>query len=159
MTVMITRRTLRRTRLLELTARKVLPIWEEVVGTRDPHQLLHLANDYLAGRADLGTLDRRQSSFGGSLLDLGSLPEDKRFAVCAGHAAVDMALNALMDDDMTLDDEEDEDQDCWDGPFNACGAWSGGHPWEAASDKGKRLEFWQWWLEVASPEAFASQPL
>ncbi len=33
---------LRRTRLLELSARKVLPIWEQIVGTGDPRNLLDL---------------------------------------------------------------------------------------------------------------------
>jgi hypothetical protein len=148
----------RRTVLQIMSTEKVLPKWERKVGTDGPRKMLDLAQGYLAGRVDYEQAYSQQSSFGASLLNVSSLPEEDIGIIYVGHAAVDSVLTALMDADLTEDEFEDEDRDVYSGELCVCAAYSGDLPWGVLSSAAKRREFWDWWLTIAAPLAFASVP-
>jgi immunity protein Imm5 of predicted polymorphic toxin system len=146
----------RRTALQIISTEKVLPKWEWKVGTDDPRRMLDLARGYLAGSIDYEEAYCQQHTFGGALLNVDSLPEEDIGIIYVGHAAVAAVLTALMDADLAENEDEDEDDDVYSGEMYACAAFSGDLPWGSLSSAAKRQEFWDWWLTVAAPQAYAS---
>jgi hypothetical protein len=145
----------RRTMLAVHATTRVLPIWEKHWPTADPHRMLELAQRYIGRQVDYDTVDNAVNSFSGGLENVGGIPSTILYSTYVGHAATGAAFTALNDEWMDDDETLDEDRDCWDTSFFACGAFSGEFPWAETSDPEKRLQFWEWYISEAVPKAYA----
>lgn len=151
----------RRTRLDLLSAEKVLPLWDARFPRNDlPKRLLAnvpSALDRVEGEHHLWLLLRRAQeqceAMHASAGDGANL---------IGYAAIRVLDRACSDLDFDPQhfDPQLHDSDVIatynDASFLAAAAASGGYPWRADSDSGRRLAFWEWWLQVAVPQAWAS---
>jgi hypothetical protein len=149
----------RRVGLYTRCTRKVLPLWHDVVESRDPELMLELAEGYLAGTVSRDIAWRMQNTFGGTLLNAGAaLPPDKYCVSYVGNVAVGTVLTALGD--VYFDPEQssflDDDFDVYEASLFAMGAYAGELPWGDGSDPARRREFWTWWIDEAVPAAAAS---
>ncbi|HLJ62742.1 MAG TPA: Imm5 family immunity protein, partial [Stellaceae bacterium] len=66
--------------------------------------------------------------------------------------------DAYLDEDSSLDSDYDYDEAELEAGFMACCAFSGAPPWNEGSDRARRLEFWEWYLNCAVPRAYAAIP-
>lgn len=148
----------RRLRLFSLAARKVLPIWQNLMGIPEAEMMLNLTEEYLAGRLEYAALEKQGEGFAPCMDNVQALPVSKRYAFCVGHATLIVAFTALTDEEFELDGFEDNQVDAWDGPYMACLAFAGDKPMGSPEYAAKWAEFWKWFLESAVPEAYASVP-
>lgn len=146
----------RRTMLAAYSTEYVLPIWEQHWPRKDPHQMLEIAGDYLRRRIEWREAWKSANSFSGGLKNVEDIPEETFHSIYVGYAAVDTLFVALKDEDCEESSTLDRDRDHWDASFYACGAYAGELPWSPRSDKNKRLEFWEWYLNDAVPRAYLS---
>jgi len=148
----------RRYRLAELSAQKVLPIWDTLIGSKDPAEMLEVGRDYLAGKMTWEDAWRRKNSFSGGLRNTTSLEPSKFHAVYAGWASVLVVGVALSDEFMGKPELKDSDLDWeqWDASFFAATAYAKDAPWGEECDKVLLREFWEWYLHSAVPTAYAS---
>jgi hypothetical protein len=148
----------RRTMLAVCATEHVLPIWEQSLSTKDPHEMLDTAQRYLRGEVDWDSAWETKNSFSGGLKNANS-DEWKEIgcSICVGYAAVRTMGVALKDEWMDGDETLDEDRDDWDAGFFACAAFSGA-PWGTNSDPRRRLQFWEWYIDDAVPQAYSGWP-
>ncbi len=174
----------RRVRLSILTVQHLLPVWQQEHGDDPgPQNMLDLAEQVVKGQADRDAARSTSDDYWTMLSDFG-FPEKKNeppqvLPVCVGVAACRVVRTACVDYQMLLrqaeeqkrsqaeaeegdvegDKEiEDGDRDAWgwDESFFAAMACSGGTPWTPGSSTENRRAFWQWYLDQAVPEAYAS---
>lgn len=149
----------RRVDLYARCTRKVMPIWNDVVDSREPEFMLELAAAYLAGTVSRDVAWRAQNSFGGRLLNAPASLSEQHFHVSyVGNVAIGTVLAALGDVDFRPDylDVLDHELDYYENSLYAMAAYSGELPWGEQSDPNRRREFWQWWLDEAVPAAARS---
>lgn len=153
------------TRLEILTAKRVLPIWQEALPNNQlPEQILDLAEQVLNGSLDFeiarnaSALDELYQLLGGDLED--EVPATVEFAGEAAYCAFvnirhQPFQNLLVDEKLT--DDKFYSQLGGDAASSAVKAFAGvlmdGY-WVKKSDPQKRLEFWEWWLTEAIPQAW-----
>jgi len=154
---------IRRARLDCAITKPALPIWEAHYDSKDPHRMIQLAEQYLAGGCSFDDLWGKADAFRGGL-DTSDTP-DKNVAYQVGRGSVCAAYVAGADELLQADQgiplkelENPEDPDHWDCAYWIAGAQAGGMPWEDPFDKAKYGQFWYWYLNVAVPEAWASVP-
>lgn len=151
----------RRTRLDVLSAVKVLPLWDARFPRHDlPKRLLAKVRSALDGAEDEHhlwlTLRRAQEQCEAMHAPAGDT------AHLVGYAAIRVLDRACSDLDFDPQhfDPQLHDSDFIatynDASFLAAAAASGGYLWKAESDSGCRLAFWEWWLQEAVPQAWAS---
>lgn len=147
-----------------LTAKSVLPIWNNVWhDDSTPHQILNTAEQVLNGtlnnqiarnyRDEVWTIFENKASE----QEFQSLEYQK--PINAGLAAIAALNTALYDEEFDPDNIDynltDADMDAYetDSSFWAAAAYANGPIWEPMSNANKRLEFWDWWLTTAVPKA------
>jgi len=148
----------RRYRLAELSAQKVLPIWDALIGSQDPAEMLQVGRDYLGGKMTWEDAWKRKNSFSGGLRNATSLERSKFCAVYAGWASVSVVGLAMTDEymgDPELDDS-DLDWEQWDAAYFAAAAYAKDAPLGEDCDKARLREFWDWYLHSAVPLAYTS---
>jgi len=148
----------RRHALAELCVQRVLPIWERVIGTRDPHEMPEVASQYLSGRISRDAARERANQFSACLDHAYTLSESEYHASYAGYAARNLVSIVLADEDM--DDPEMSDAEFeyeqWDCALTACAAEAGDLPWGEYWDAARGRAFWTWYLDEAVPGAWQS---
>jgi hypothetical protein len=162
-----------------MTCREVLSVWDSVFpDDRSPHEWLATVEQALLGQISQEEAERVTHSAHFHVL---SLPFDQPLARAVAHAASFTAVGGILLrlDDLFLNAEviaartaavpltrppqepglgrpdADYERDEHDASFWASVAVAGGEPWEAAADSEKRLQFWEWWLDEAIPQAYA----
>ena len=150
----------RRTVLALLCAKHVLAIWEnEWPQLAWPHEAMQAAEDYLSDKIDFETA-RTIARRCYTNLENFSPPKSKYYTIYAAFAAVGSLNVALHDEE--FDPEEidenlsDRDLDDWDPAFYAACAYAGSFPWGDSPDPSKPQEFWEWYLQMAIPQAWDS---
>ena len=153
------------TRLEILTAKRVLPLWQEALpNIQLPEQVLDLAEQVLDGFLDFETacnaniLDELYQLLGGDLED--EVPATVEFAGESAYCAFVNIRHQPFQDllvDEKLTDDKFYSQLGGDAASSAVKAFAGvvidGY-WVKKSDPQKRLEFWEWWLTEAIPQAW-----
>ena len=155
---------IRRTRLCVAIVRPLLPLWDEYYApNKDPQLMLELAEQYLLGKCSKEHLKNKAYAFGGGLMN--SDAPETHLAFAAGRASVCAAYVAKNDEILQADEgmsEEDlldpQDPDLWDCAFWAAAAAAGGMPWIDGFSKEKYGAFWNHYLDVEVPAAWASVP-
>jgi hypothetical protein len=154
---------IRRATLCCTMVKPALPLWEAHYPTKDPHRMIEMAEQYLAGKCTRDELRDSAYSFGGGLETSDSA--DKQPAYHVGRASVCAAFVAASDELLDVDQgltleemENPEDPDQWDCAYWIAAAQAGGMPWEPGFDKLKYQAFWNWYLDVAVPAAWAAVP-
>ena len=150
----------RRTRLAILCAQYVLPIWHSIHPDNDgPEQMIALAEKLLQGDIERKAARRVRDKFDSEVDEL--LDEDREFAASyAGDTAVNAAVTAQVDEDISDYDEYEVDSDlqpdAWDAGYTAALAYAGGASWEQNASVERRREFWKWYVNEAVLQAYLS---
>jgi len=150
----ITTPLIRRVKLAELCAKKVLPVWNEVYSAEyDAEDILELTKDYLDGMDTWKNCYEDFNDFMGCLIGLEDGPI-KPYA--AGRSIAHVLSAALYDEKFDLENmepnfEEDREVDRWDASFAASVAESGLYWYEDENNIEKRRAFWNWYLDEAVP--------
>lgn len=152
---------IRRARLCVSVVQPLTPFWDEFYQNKAPRLMLRLAEKYLDGQCTMEEVKKEASAFRGGL-DNSDGPETQR-AYITGRAAVCAAYVAVNDEFLEVDDyttEDDlldpQDSDLWDCAYWASAAAAGGMPWEQGFSKMKYKAFWEHYLNVDVPVAWAS---
>jgi hypothetical protein len=149
---------IRRTRLCIDVVKRVLQLWEASYPTTDPHRMIELARQYIERQGDREHLRAEASEFRGAL-DMSDTPDKQvaylvaRSSVCAAYVA---ASDELLEPDEGISEEElrdPQDPDFWDCAYWAAAAEAGGMPWEPGFNAQRYRGFWNWYLDVAVPNA------
>lgn len=152
---------LRRKNLGVLCAKYVLPIWEHVwPNNKAPHELIKHTEGFLQDQISEQQLRSEIGELWTKLDDL--IYEGKNLAEVNSGFAVAAAASAAISDEQFEEPDIDErllDDDLdpydWDAAYYASISYAGGAVWEDSSDKDKRLEFWQWYLNTAIAKAWS----
>lgn len=154
---------IRRTRLCVALVEPLLPLWDEYYPNKAPQLMLELAKQYLVGKCTREILEAKAYAFGGGLMN--SDKPETHLAFAVGRASVCAAYVASVDEILRPEQGigEDElldpqDPDSWDCAYWASAAAAGGMPWEEGFSKTKYRDFWDHYLEVEVPAAWASVP-
>jgi len=152
---------MRRINLCVEVVKPSLPLWEKHYGGRDPHLMLELAEQYASGKCTKLEIRKKANSFNGGL-DNSDIPE-RQEAFLVGKGAVCAAFVAIFDELLEADEgitqeelRDPQDPDHWDCAYWIAAAQAGGMPWEAPFNKIKYRDFWNWYLNVAVPNAWWS---
>lgn len=153
---------IRRTHLCIAIVRPFLPLWDEhYAPNRDPKLMLVLAKRYLAGMCPKERLRDKAYAFSGGLENSG--PPEEDLAWLTGHASVCAAYVAIGDEILVPEQgisEDDlldpQDPDLWDCAFWAAATAAGAMPWVEGFRKEKYSAFWNYYLDVAIPNAWTS---
>jgi len=153
----------RRTRLCVAIVRPLLFLWDDYYSNKAPQLMLELAEQYLAGKCTRDGLESKAYAFGGGLMN--SDKPETHLAFAIGRASVCAAYVASVDEillpEQGMSEEElldPQDPDYWDCAYWAAAAAAGGMPWVDGFDKEKYREFWNHYLDVEVPAAWASVP-
>jgi hypothetical protein len=150
----------RRTLLAIHAADYVLPIWEEKwAANASPKTALDAARALVSTPGDVtdpyDIIEHCQEG-------VESVMRADHVKACSGRSAV-LALVTAVEDEFfdaqpvtvaAMDDRTDDAEE--DAAFLASIAYAGGATSNPASNPKRRREFWEWWLTVGVPEAFAS---
>jgi len=164
----------RRITLLILTARHVLPFWEQVHREdKTPHQLLEGLEQIKAGTLDPEGLRPALDQFDEMLAQEHMAtqyewharnPNPGMYLMEAAHrastvgAAISNGVTAIVDIDEELEEPGAANSSATTCVLMASDAYAGGMAKNRLSDSAKRLAFWEWWLTEAVPAAWASAP-
>ena len=149
--------------LAVITARHVLPLWQQAQPNDDlPEHLLDIAKGVLQGIVAARTAESQAGEAWEWLEKRGQIGEALTLDSKAFYAA-EAAVEALFEvsgrepfDEVIIDQSTtDSDLDPWcsDSALYAAAAYAG-PVWDATSDSEKRREFWEWWLGEAVPTAW-----
>jgi len=146
----------RRVRLGLLSVEKVLPAWDEAF-PRDPtpRRALELAGQALTSPTDRAAVERECGSLWTHCDDLLWTHQEGQYRAMVGYAAIQLAraatTNGLLENPALHDGTAEIDVDPYlhDPFFLASVAHACGAPWEPEPQRGKRQEFWTWWLTRA----------
>ncbi|MEZ4447229.1 MAG: Imm5 family immunity protein [Polyangiaceae bacterium] len=144
----------RRAELAIRVVRHGLGEWEAFWTTREPHDLLAVAEAYLGGYAtprEVWTAQNRLT-LSRDPMETDDLVRTSLIAEAARDAAVVAGYDMFLDE-LSLEDD-DLDPDAWDASFFVSCVFAAGPPWLAESDPAARRAFWTWYLDVAVPAAY-----
>ncbi len=154
---LVTEGLLRRLRLSELCFARVYPIWEQIVGTRDPLKMIEAGHMYLDRQIDWKQSWKIQNGFSAALQHVYELPKGNFHAAYVGFAARNTVFVVLNDDWHTTPDPDDErDDGGWDPYFMAACAEAHELPWGSEFEPDRFREFWLWMLDTAVPTAWTT---
>lgn len=152
---------IRRTRLCIAIVQPLLHLWDQYYINKAPQLMLELASQYLVGKCSRDDLRGEASDFLGGLAD--SDDPETHLAFAVGRASVCAAFVAKNDEILVSEQgrsEEDlldpQDPDYWDCAYWAAAAAAGGMPWVDGFSKDKYRAFWNRYLDVEVPAAWAS---
>lgn len=149
----------RRTRLAILSVQRVLSAWENsgIISSYPPRQILFDAEQVLAGQIDQTLPLEKLRHYSAIEIWYGIELRKPEAMVSEVYAAAVAALFDETFDPLSIDTEfldVDIGFEKWDASIHAANVYSGGVLWYDTCDYEKRLEFWQWWLSEAVPEAW-----
>ncbi len=145
-----------------LTARHVLPIWEQVrLGDPMPAHLLDMTEAVLRGITETNIANQQVEKAWERLDKLGSdltasSSSSPLFAAQAAISAVKESIGEFPFAGIQIDEftgDEELDPWCTDTALWAAAAFAG-RIGDDTSDSAKRREFWEWWLMQALPTAW-----
>jgi hypothetical protein len=147
-----------------LTAKFVLPIWQEALSLNTiPQQLLLLAGQVLRGELTYevvirsSVVDELYHLIGGSLEGFPANVEFAGEATYNSFISIEHFPFTLIDVTESLTDEQFHSQLGGDAATAAVKAYAGitkNNIWTEKNDPQKQGEFWKWWLEEAIPQAY-----
>ncbi|WP_186002203.1 Imm5 family immunity protein [Corallococcus sp. Z5C101001] len=143
------------------TARHVLPLWEsKYLQDRTPHTALDFAEEMRVARCEKSEGQDLWQQAWNHMVELSCSDEEDLRGVAAGFSAV-QALCTCIEDELFPLAEVDEklrdnqvDAEDMDASAFASAACAGGPVWDVLSDSARRLQFWEWWLSEAVPNAY-----
>jgi hypothetical protein len=141
------------------TVRHVLPLWQQKHPHDDtPQKLLREAETFLSDSLEVGKAELMAFSFPE---DTGTRnPVDQVLSGAIATLVFAILASARPESfvsskrDMGRSNRQLEFPHDWDASLCACVAYTGDASLLAEASRAKRLEFWQWWLDVAIPQAY-----
>ena len=140
---------------------KVLPLWENALpGDRTPHNALAQVRAVLDGEVPTHDLIDQYAVLWSHCDELALEREELQIVLLVGYGAAQV-LSVAAEDDVfdagpvdTAITDADVNPDEPDAAFCAAAAYADGTVWVQGSDREKRREFWEWWLNEAVPRAW-----